>query len=202
MKLIGSRTSPFVRKIRVLIAEKGLACEFVEENANSPTSTVPDYNPLGKVPVLVTDDGESLYDSSVIAGYVDALGAPRFLPADPLARAKARRDEALGDGIADAGVLIFYERKRDVSRQDAAWVERQRQKVQAGIGELGWRLASSPCVGGETLALGDIACACALLWLELRMPEFQWRKDNPAIAAWIARLESRDSFQQTRPPVA
>lgn len=202
MKLIGSRTSPFVRKIRILVAEKGLACEFVEDSPSSPNSTVPDFNPLGKVPVLVTDEGENLYDSAVIAEYVDALGAPRFLPGEPLARAKAHRDEALGDGIAEAGVLIFYERKRDPSRQDEAAIAHQRNKVQSGIGELGWRLASSPYVGGESFAMGDVACACALLWLERRLPEIRWRADNPALAEWIARLESRDSFQQTRPPVA
>lgn len=200
MKLIGSRTSPFVRKIRVMAAEKGLAYEFSEDSPSGPASAVPRHNPLAKVPVLVTDDGENLYDSAVIAGYVDLLGAPRFLPDDLLARVMARRDEALGDGIADAGVLMFYERKRDPSRQDEASVEHQRKKVRAGVAELARRLASTPYLGGQTLGLADIACACALLWLELRLPEFQWRKDHPAIAAWIARLESRDSFQQTRPP--
>jgi glutathione S-transferase len=202
MKLIGSRTSPFVRKIRVLASEKGLACEFVEDSPSSPTSSVPGLNPLGKVPVLVTDDGECLYDSAVIAGYVDVLGAPRFVPDDPLARVMARRDEALGDGIADAGVLMFYERKRNPSRQDEASVDHQRKKVRAGIAELGRRLALAPYLGGQSLGLADIACACALLWLELRLPEFEWRKDNPTIAAWIERLESRPSFQHTRPPAA
>ena len=110
MKLIGSLTSPFVRKVRVLLAEKGLDFELVQENVMSPDSTVPDYNPLRKVPVMATDEGENLCDSSVITEYVDGLCAPHFIPPDGLERALVRRDEALGNGIADAGVLIFYER--------------------------------------------------------------------------------------------
>lgn len=202
MKLIGSRTSPFVRKVRVLLAEKGLAYDFVEDSAWSAKSAVPDHNPLNKVPVMVTQDGENLYDSAVIAEYVDALGSPRFVPAEALQRARVRRDEALGDGIADAGILIMLEKKREPGRQDAAWIDRQRQKVNAGIGELGRRLAGSPYVNGDELSLGDIACACALLWLEFRMPDIRWRSENPAIAAWVARIEARDSFRLTQPPAA
>lgn len=202
MKLIGSLTSPFVRKVRVLLAEKGLDFELVQENVMSPDSTVPDYNPLRKVPAMATDEGENLYDSSVITEYVDGLCAPHFIPPDGLERALVRRDEALGNGIADAGVLIFYERKRDAALRDEAWMARQRQKIDAGIGELGWRLSGSPYVSGESFSLGDISCACALLWLELRLPEVRWRAENPAVAEWVARIEARESFQATRPPPA
>lgn len=202
MKLIGSLTSPFVRKVRVLLAEKGLDFELVQENVMSPTSTVPDYNPLRKVPVMATDEGENLYDSSVITEYVDGLCAPHFIPAEGLARALVRRDEALGNGIADAGVLIHYERRRDPPLRDEAWMARQRQKIDAGVGELGWRLSGSPYVSGESFSLGDISCACALLWLEFRLPEIRWRAENPAIAEWVGKIELRESFQSTRPPPA
>lgn len=202
MKLIGSLTSPFVRKVRVLLAEKGLDFELVQENVMSPDSTVPDYNPLRKVPVMATDEGENLYDSSVITEYVDGLCAPHFIPPDGLERALVRRDEALGNGIADAGVLIFYERKRDAALRDEAWMARQRQKIDSGIGELGWRLSGSPYVSGESFTLGDISCACALLWIEFRLPEIRWRADNPAVAEWVARIEARESFKATRPPAA
>lgn len=200
MKLVASKTSPYARKIRVLLAEKQLAFEFVEESAWSAGTTVPEYNPLNKIPVLVTDDGTCLYDSGVIAEYLDPLGAPSFIPPSGLERARVRRDEALGDGIADAGIAIFLERKRDPARQDPAWIERQRSKVDAGIAALARELGGKAFLRGDTLSLGDVACACALLWLEFRMPEIAWRAQYAALGRWIERLEPRPSFALSRPP--
>src|SRR5258706_4804974 len=104
MKLVGSKTSPYVRKVRVLLAEKELAFEFLEESAWTAETTVPRYNPLNKVPALQLDGGESIYDSAVIAEYLDAISGGGLIPAAPLERARVKRDEALGDGIADAGI--------------------------------------------------------------------------------------------------
>jgi len=200
MILVGSRTSPYVRKVRVLLAERQLAHQFLEESAWTKETTVPRYNPLNKVPALALDDGESIYDSAVIAEYLDALSGGHFIPADPRARARVRCLEALGDGIADAGITAFLERKREVSRQDNAWIARQMDKVAAGIGAVGAALGDRPHLGGERMDLADVACACALFWLEFRMPELRWRETNPRLGAWAQRLESRDSFQATRPP--
>lgn len=200
MKLIASQTSPYARKVRILLAEKQLPFEFVEESASTPGTTVPNYNPLNKIPVLVTDDGTCLYDSCVIAEYLDPLGAPSFIPPSGLERARVKRDEALGNGIADAGMLIFLERKRDPARQDAAWMARQRSKVDAGIAALARELGGKPFLHGDSLTLGDVSCACALLWLEFRLPEIAWRTRHAELGRWIERLESRPSFQQTRPP--
>jgi glutathione S-transferase len=200
MKLVASKTSPYARKIRVLLAEKQLAFEFVEESAWNADTTVPRYNPLNKIPVLVTDDGTCLYDSGVIAEYLDPLGAPSFIPPSGIERARVRRDEALGDGIADAGLAVFLERKRDPARQDRAWVDRQLGKVDAGIAALANELGGKAYLRGDTLSLGDVACACALLWLEFRMPEIAWRSQYAALGRWIERLESRPSFALTRPP--
>ena len=199
MKLIGSRTSPFVRKIRVLLAEKQIACEFVEENVWSPDSGVPRYNPLNKVPTLVLDEGESLYDSQVVAEYVDSLPGVNFIPTPLLERIRVRRDEALGDGIAEAGVALFLERKRDPARQDPAWIARQGDKVNAGIAALAKSVAARSPSGAQRMTLGDIACGCALFWLEFRLPEFRWREDA-ALRSWAENLESRASFSATRPP--
>src|SRR3954468_18959736 len=162
MKLVASRTSPYVRKIRVLLAERQVAHEFLEESAWTATTTVPRYNPLNKVPALQLDDGECLYDSRVIAEYVDALSGGRFLPAEPRARARVHCREALGDGIADAGITAFLERKREASRQDAAWITRQLSKVDAGIAAVAQSLGDAPFLGGAEMNLGDIACSCAL----------------------------------------
>lgn len=199
MKLIGSRNSPFVRKIRVLLAEKQLSYDFVEENVWSPQSGVPQFNPLNKVPALVLEDGECLYDSQVIAEYVDALPGANFIPAALRERVRVRRDEALGDGIAEAGVALFLERKREAGRQDPAWIARQSDKVNMGIAALAKSVAATSAAGAQRMTLGDIACGCALFWLELRLPEFRWREDA-ALRAWAQNLESRASFEATRPP--
>jgi glutathione S-transferase len=200
MKLVGSRTSPYVRKIRVLLAERQLAHEFLEESAWTAGTTVPRYNPLNKVPALQLDDGECLYDSRVIAEYLDALSGGRFLPTDARARARVHCGESLGDGIADAGITAFLERKREVSRQDAAWIARQLDKVDAGIGAVAHALGDAPFLGGAEMNLADLACGCALFWLEFRMPEIGWRESHPRMAAWARRLEARPSFEATRPP--
>ena len=201
MKLVGSRTSPYVRKVRVMLAEKGIAYEFVEESAWNATTTVPRYNPLNKVPALVLDDGDSIYDSAVITGYLDGRPGPRFLPAEGAQHAKARRDEALGDGIADAGITLFLERKRDAALQDATWIQRQADKVNSGIAALERLLGSRPFLGGDRLSVGDFACAAALLWIEFRLAkDFPWRERYPSLKAWIGRLEDRPSFVETRPP--
>jgi len=147
------------------------------------------------VPTLLLDDGEPLYDSRVIAEYLDSMPGASFLPRDARARALARRDEALGDGISDAGILCRLERQRDAVRQDPAWIKRQMDKVNAGIAAVSRSVASRR---GAPMTLGDIACACALLWVDFRMPELAWRKD-PALKAWIEPLEARPSFANTRP---
>ncbi len=194
MKLIGSRNSPYVRKVRVLLAEKNLPFEFVEEDVWKADTSMARYNPLIKVPALVLDDGESIYDSVVITEYLDTLPGTRFIPAAAVERARVRRDEALGDGISDAGITIFLERKREAARQDPAWIARQREKVEAGMATVAKSIA--PRAGPVTL--GDIACGCALFWLEFRLPELRWR-DDPALKSWAERLESRPSFAATRP---
>src|SRR5476649_1073385 len=162
MKLLGSKTSPYVRKIRVLLAEKKIAFELVEDNVWSPETRVPPYNPIGKVPALILDEGDCLYDSPVIAEYVDSLPGPQFIPAPIGERVRVRRDEALGDGIADAGIAIFLERKREAPRQDPTWIARQGDKVNAGIAAVAKSVGARPIGGARVMTLGDIACGCAL----------------------------------------
>lgn len=199
MKLVGSKTSPYVRKVRVILAERSLPFEFIEESAWTPETTVPRYNPLNKVPALVLDDGESIYDSRVICEYLDGVSGAGLLPADPAARAKVRRYEALGDGIADAGITTFLERKREAARQDPGWIARQLDKVNAAFTTLEAALARGAYLGGERPDMADIACACALFWSEFRMPELGVRAKHPRIKAWAERMEARPSFASTRP---
>ena len=200
MKLVGSLTSPYVRKVRVILAERNIAYDFLEESAWNPGTTVPRYNPLNKVPALVIERGETLYDSAVIAEYLDGISGGKLIPAQPLARARVKRGEALGDGLADAGITAFLERKREASRQDAAWISRQLDKVNAAIATMASELGHKPFMGGVELDLADIACGCALFWLEFRMPEIAWRDDHANLRGWAERLEMRPSFAATKPP--
>lgn len=199
MKLVGSKTSPYVRKVRVILAEKDLPFDFVEESAWNAGTTVPRFNPLNKVPALVMDDGDSIYDSSVITEYLDAISGGTLLPAAPGDRARVRCLEALGDGIADAGIAAFLERKRDAARQDPAWIARQMDKVNAAVAALSGHLAGRQYLGGAQPNLGDIACACAIFWAEFRMPEIGLRAQYPNLKGWAERMESRPAFQATRP---
>lgn len=199
MKLVTSSTTPFGRKVRILLAEKNLACEIVEDIPWNADTQVPAFNPLGKVPVLVLDDGETLFDSRVIAEYLDTLPGVKFIPANDAARIRVRRWEALTDGIADAAVAIFLERKRAPVQQSSEWIARQRGKIDAALDEAERRLTGDWCEG-NAMTLADIALVCALGYLQLRfredIPLARW----PRLQAWHERLATRDSVAATVAP--
>ena len=200
MKLYGSRTSPYVRKVRIVMIEKRIECDFLEENVWSADTTVTLHNPLTKVPVLVLDDGITLYDSRVIVEYLDGVTpVSRLIPDSGRERALVKRWEALGDGIGDAGLAIFLERKREAGSQSKDWITRQIGKVNSGIAAAARELADREYCHGLSLTLGDISLACALLWLEFRLPEIQWRANYPNLKKWVEGLEAMPSFVETKP---
>jgi len=199
MKLVASKLSPYARKVRIVLAEKNLPYELVAENVWDAATRIRDFNPLGKVPVLVTDEGEALFDSVAIVEYLDPLGGPRLIPDEGIARARVRRDEALGDGISDAGVTMRLEGLRESARQDAAWIARQKDKVERGVAAIAKDLGTKTFLRGDAITLGDIACGCALLWLEFRLPQLEWRASHANLRAWAERLEARATFASTRP---
>jgi len=200
MKLIASKTSPYARKVRVVMAEKRIDCEFVEESAWNANTTVPQFNPLNKVPVLVLDDGTPLYDSRVIVEYLDGVTpVSRLFPEGGRERALVKRWEALGDGIMDAGIAVFLERKRAEDRQDAEWIARQLSKIDAGIATAARDLGERDYCHGLALTVADISLASALFWLEFRLPHVKWREQHPHLAAWAEKLEARPSFAESRP---
>lgn len=202
MKLVASLTSPYARKIRVALAEKGLPFELEVDIPWLADTRVPSYNPLGKVPALVADDGELWFDSPVIAEYLDTLAGPLLLPADRLAALPVRQVEALADGITDAAVAAFLEGMRPAERQDPAAIERQLGKIERGLAALEERVAQRKGCAGEALNLADIAIGCTLGYLDFRFAHLGWRAAHPQLAAWADGLLARPSFAATAPPAA
>jgi glutathione S-transferase len=204
MKLIGSLTSPFVRKVRVVLAEKKLDCVFELDNVWGPESKIAETNPLGKIPCLVMEDGSAMYDSRVIAEYLDTLTPVcKLLPANSRDRANVKVREALADGVLDAAVLAFLERReRPSERQSEAWIERQMGKVHAGLKVMSENLGEQPFCMGIHYTLADVAVGCTLGWLALRFPQIDWRGDYPNLARLFDKLSERPSFRDTVPPEA
>jgi glutathione S-transferase len=200
MKLIASLTSPYARKVRVALAEKKIEYDLVEESPWDEDTTVPTYNPLGKVPVFVLDDGTTLFDSRVIVEYLDTVSpVSRLIPEPNRQRIGVRRWEALADGICDAAVAIVLENKRAARQQDRHWLERQRGKVDLGLQELARELGDKAwCNGAYSLA--DIATGCALGYLDLRHPAIDWRGTYPNLVRLAEKLSKRPSFAETAPP--
>ncbi len=201
MKLIASKTSPYARKVRIVLAERHLDADWVDENVWAATTQIQLFNPLGKIPVLVLDDGTALFDSRVIVEYLDGVTpGSRLIPENNRERAMVKRWEAMGDGIADAGIAIFLERKRAAELQSKDWIARQFGKLESAIAAAARELGDRKFCHGEVFTLADIALACGLLWIEFRLPEVTWRASYPNLAAWVARMELRQEFIDTKPP--
>ncbi|WNN74114.1 glutathione S-transferase [Kluyvera cryocrescens] len=202
MKLVGSYTSPFVRKISILLLEKGMAFEFVNEQPYSEENGVAQFNPLGKVPALVTDDGEYWFDSPIIAQYIELLGiAPEMVPHGPLAALKVRQLESLADGIMDAGLASVRELARPAAQQSESEVLRQRQKISRSLDALEGYLVDGT-LKPDTLNLATIAIACAIGYLNFRRIAPGWCVDRPNLVKLAETLFVRESFARTEPPKA
>jgi glutathione S-transferase len=193
--------SPFVRKVRVVLAEKKLDYGFELDNVWDAGTTIHLANPLGKVPCLIMEDGSSLYDSRVIVEYLDTLTPVcKLLMPNARDRADIKVWEALADGVLDAAILVRLERTlRPEQQQSAAWIERQMGKVHAGLGIMSANLRESPYCKGNHYTLADVAVGCTLGWLAFRFPEINWRDDYPNLAKLFDKLSERASFKDTVP---
>lgn len=200
MKLIGSLTSPYVRKARIVLAEKKIDYELVIDSPWEPTSRVPEKNPLGKVPVLILDDETVLFDSRVIVEYLDNV-APnnKLLPAAGRERILVKRWEALADGVTDAAVAIVMEARRPATERSASWVARQRGKIESGVAAMSQELDEQPWCHGNNLSLADIAVGASLGYLDFRLADFNWREPYPNLARLYDKLMHRSSFAETVP---
>lgn len=200
MKLLGSIPSPFTRKVRIVLAEKRVECTFEQVDVMSTASPVPAHNPLGKVPVLVLDDGSTIYDSRVIAEFLDTVSPiGRLIPDESRDRIAVRRWEALADGVVDAGILVRYEQAREANLQSAAWKERQMGKLERGLAEMANELGDKPWCHGNGFTLADIAFGCTLGWLAFRFTAIDWRGRYPNLARHFDKLSERPAFADTVP---
>jgi glutathione S-transferase len=204
MKLIGSLTSPYVRKVRIVMAEKKLDYQHELEDVWA-NDKIMASNPLGKVPCLVLAGGEALFDSRVIVEYLDTRSpVSRLIPEGSRERIEVRTWEALADGILDAAILARLEQTwpgRSAEQRSTAWVDRQLHKVRASVDAISTGLADKPwCSSGTHLSLADIAVGCALGYLDFRFPQIAWRAQHANLARLADKLAARQSFIDTLPP--
>ena len=202
MKLLGSPGSPYARKARIAMLEKKIACEFVFDRPSNPESQVPKHNPLGKVPVLVLDDGKSIYDSSVIVEYFDGIGTgANLIPADFAARIAVRQWEALGDGIVDAIVALTHDsRYSETCDANAGWYQKQLKKIEKGLATLEHDIGTNEFCFGNAFGLADICAGMALGYLDRAYASYDWHGKYPGLRRYADKLFVRASFQQTLPP--
>jgi glutathione S-transferase len=203
MKLIGSLTSPYVRKVRVVMAEKKLDYQFVLEDVWAADSTIPDANPLGKVPCLVMEGGEAVFDSRVIVEYLDTLSpVGKLIPSQGRERAEVKTWEALADGLLDAAILARLASTwagRTEAQRSQAWIDRQIGKINNVLKAMSSGLGEKSFCSGVHFSLSDVAVGCALGYLDLRFPQVQWRDTYPNLAKLQEKLVQRSSFIETNP---
>jgi len=202
MKLIGANASPYVRKVRIVMAEKKIDFQHVLENPWSADTKVPESNPLGKVPCLVMEDGGAVFDSRVIVEYLDTINpVNKLIPASGRARVEVRCWEALGDGICDAAILARLEGQRPKAQQSPDWIKRQMAKVEQSLAAASRGLGEKPWCAGNSYSLADIATGVALGYLDFRFAQIEWRTTYPNLGKLAEKLAARPSFADTVPVV-
>ena len=203
MKLIGSTSSPYVRKVRIVMAEKKLDYAFVTEDVWAAGTTIGESNPLGKVPCLVMEGGEALFDSRVIVEYLDALSpVGKLIPNTGRARAEVKTWEALADGVLDALILARLEATwagRSSNERSQAWIDRQMAKTDASLEAMSTGLADRNFCSDIHLTLSDISVGCALAYLDFRFAHIDWRASHANLAKLQDKLMARSSFVESLP---
>jgi glutathione S-transferase len=199
MKLFGSNTSPYVRKARLVLLEKNIPHEYVIDPPSEPGSQVAKVNPLGRIPALILDDGTCVFDSVVIAEYADTLNdTPILIPRqNPVERMKVRRWEALADGIMDSAIVVRMERIRPAEKQESANVTLHTDNIKRALAHVAAELGKREWVEGSAISLGDLALTSAMIYLDLRLPDLDWRSAHTNLATWSARMYARASVRIT-----
>lgn len=200
MKLYGSLTSPFVRKVRMVLLEKNLPHELIVEGPADAAGNVARLNPLRAIPVLERDDGEVLFDSTMICEYIDSLNdKPRLYPANGEPRWMALRWHALGQGMMEATVARFVELRKPVEKQGTAQVTKHEERIAAALAFANERVPTTGFLSGNTIEIGDVTLAAALGYIDLRYAH-DWRGKNPKLAKWFDPVSQRPSFVETLAP--
>jgi glutathione S-transferase len=200
MKLLGTLTSPYARKARVVLAEKKIDFEWIIDSPNDPNTSVTRYNPLARVPVLVLDDDSALFDSPVIVEYLDNL-APnnKLFPQPSRERLEVKRWEALADGVLDAAVGCRMEQMRPAKERSENWMKRERTVIVAALEVMSRELGDKHWCMGTPFTFADIAVGCALGYLDFRFPDLDWRARHANLGKLHDKLMQRPSFADTVP---
>ena len=207
MKLIGSLASPYVRKVRIVLAEKKLDYQFELEDVWA-SDAITRFNPLGKVPCLVMEGQDTItgavFDSRVIVEYLDQLSpVGKLIPPSGRERVEVRTWEALSDGVLDAAILARLEQTwggRSAEQRSQAWTDRQMTKVHASLKAMSQGLGDKPWCCGIHFSLADISVGCVLGYLDFRFPAIDWRDQHPNLSKLFEKLSTRQSFIDTAPP--
>jgi glutathione S-transferase len=201
MKLLGGTISPYTRKVRVVLTEKKIDCDFEIADVTPVDNPVNAHNPLGKVPTLVLDDGTALYDSRVIVDFLDSVSPiSRLIPEATRDRVAVRRWEALADGVLDAGLLVRYESLRDKKEQSAAWSGKQLARMKRSMDQITKDLGERTWCHADRYSLADIALACCTGWLDFRKPGgLDWRKEYAPVAKHYDKMMERPAVADTAP---
>ncbi|MDH4216760.1 MAG: glutathione S-transferase N-terminal domain-containing protein, partial [Gallionella sp.] len=197
MKLLGTNTSPYVRKVRLVLLEKNIPHTYLVDAPREPGSQVAKANPLGRIPALILDDGTCVFDSPVIAEYADTLNdTPILIPrTDALARMRVKRWEALADGIMDSAVAVRNEALRPAVKQEPNNLTLHNNAITRALAYASELLGKNEWCEGKAITLADLALASALVYLDLRQADRDWRGAHPNLAAWFARIGARDSMR-------
>ena len=195
MKLLGTNTSPYVRKVRLILLEKNIPHTYLIDPPREPGSQVARVNPLGRIPALILDDETCVFDSAVITDYVDTLNdTPVLLPrSNALARMRVKRWEALADGMMDSAVAVRTESMRPANNQEAANITLHNTAITRALAYAADQLGGNVWCEGDSITLADLALVSVLIYLDLRQAERDWRGLHPNLAAWFARISERAS---------
>ena len=203
MKLIGSPASPYARKVRVVMAEKKLDYQYVIDDVWAADAMITASNPLGKVPCLVMEGGEAVFDSRVIVEYLDTLSpVGKLIPTQCRDRAEVKTWEALADGLMDAALTARMEvifKDRPPEQRCQPWIDRQMNKINAALQAMSVGLADKSFCSGVHFSLSDVAVGCALGYLDFRFPQITWRETYPNLSKLHDKLALRPSFVETAP---
>ena len=195
MRLIYTNASPYARKARIVALEDGIDLELIWHHPTAEGSKVPDFNPLGKVPALILDDGTLIIDSPVICEFLDQHErTPSLVPAAGPERMRVKTLEAIADGIMDVTVASVLETRRDPSERSPYWLTRWEEAIRRAL-----PLLERQLLADESFNLGTIASISALHYLDFRFPEQAYLEPHPALSEWLGTHENRDSIAQTMP---